>query len=73
MGEKVVTGIDAAKAEELVEASVHKACAKRGMECTIASVDCLNLTPWIKASAKLPVAAVDNTCPAILHSKPHPA
>ena len=42
---RLVTGIDAAKTKELVEASVHKTCAERGMECTIASVDCLDLTP----------------------------
>ena len=42
---KEVTGIDAAKTKELVEASVHKTCAQRGMECTIASLDCLDLTP----------------------------
>ena len=41
----VISGIDAAKTKELVEASVHKRCAERGMECTIASVDCLDLTP----------------------------
>ena len=42
---KVVTGIDAAKTKALVEASVHKSCADQGMVCTIASVDCLDLTP----------------------------
>lgn len=40
----VVDGIDAAKTKELVEASVHKRCAERGMECTITSLDCLDLT-----------------------------
>lgn len=40
----VVSGIDAAKTKALVEASVHKSCAEQGMECTIASVDCLDLT-----------------------------
>ena len=42
---RVVSGIDAAKTKALVEASVHKSCAAQGMVCTIASVDCLDLTP----------------------------
>ena len=42
---RVVSGIDVAKTKALVEASVHKSCADQGMVCTIASVDCLDLTP----------------------------
>jgi hypothetical protein len=42
---KESSGIDVAKTKALVEASVKKTCAERGIACTIASIECLDLTP----------------------------